>query len=129
MKSNKTSFKKGQLKEKCINWKGGKANSEGYILIYCPEHPSCKTKKYVYEHRLVAEKILGRYLTPKEIIHHINKIKSDNRPKNLFLFIDRATHTAYHLLVKSKIIEPITKSNLKGLSNDLKFVSPELNKV
>lgn len=44
------------------------------------------------EHRLVMEEMLGRYLDPQEVVHHRNKIRSDNRPANLQLFGTNADH-------------------------------------
>lgn len=85
-------------------WIGGKRNNGlGYILIYKPNHPyhNDYKKKYVFEHRLVMEKKLGRYLKPKERIHHINHIKTDNRIENLIL-LDQSTHANLHLLDKFK---------------------------
>jgi len=66
------------------SWKGGKLSaSHGYVLIRSKDHPHVQNRGYVYEHRLVMEKKLGRYLNPSEQIHHINGIKSDNRIENL----------------------------------------------
>jgi hypothetical protein len=66
-------------------WKGGIAFSHGYVLIHKPSHPLCSTKGYVFLHRLIMEKHIGRYLTPDEDVHHINGIKTENLFYNLKL--------------------------------------------
>lgn len=79
--------KKGQFVkgEENINWKGGRHHDEkGYIRILKPSHPFANYG-YVLEHRLVMEKKLGRYLDQKEVVHHMNHIRDDNRPENLML--------------------------------------------
>jgi hypothetical protein len=80
-----------------VNWNGGRPVTEsGYVLFYCPDHPKPKFGSYVYEHRLVMEKHLGRYLKPSEIVHHKNQIKTDNRVENLQLFKSHREHSAFH---------------------------------
>lgn len=62
-----------------------------YIRMWMPEHPNA-VGGYVLEHRLVCEKELGRYLTKKEVVHHLNDNSEDNRPENLMVFPDNGSH-------------------------------------
>ena len=83
--------------EKAFSWKGGRATHDaGYILIHSPNHPLKKKSNYVFEHRLIMEKHLGRYLAPEERVHHINEIKDDNRIENLMLFKNEKEHQSFH---------------------------------
>ena len=86
------------------NWQGGISKNNAYIHIWKPNHPFKTKKGYVAEHRLVAEKCLNRYLTKLEVIHHINGIKTDNRPENLYLFSSIKEHTIYHRLKRKHIL-------------------------
>ena len=78
-------------------WNGGKSiNCNGYVCIHSPNHPFKNNRGYVFEHRLVMEKHLGRYLVPEEKVHHINGIKTDNRIENLKLFKNESEHQQHH---------------------------------
>ncbi len=75
--------------EKCYNWKGGIA-SDGYGRI------SVNIGKRVKIHRHIMEKIIGRPLTEREIVHHINGNKLDNRPENLQILSGKSEHARLH---------------------------------
>lgn len=75
--------------EKSARWKGGRFHAGGgYVKCYAPHHPSVrdKGKRYVFEHRLVMEGLIGRFLLPHESVHHKNGVRDDNRPENLELW-------------------------------------------
>lgn len=71
---------------------GRKIHTNGYILVRAKEHP-LNYKGWYYEHRLVMEKYLGRFLKKGECIHHMNGDKTDNKIKNLKLFVNGSTHS------------------------------------
>jgi len=88
---------KGRInREKNPKWNGGISYNGDYILIFSPDHPYRTHNNYVLEHRLVVEKMIGRFLKKSERVHHLNGIKKDNRPQNLMAFKDEATHQFFH---------------------------------
>lgn len=96
----KLEFKRYKLPKGKDNprWNNGRHLSHGYIEIASPDHPHRNCQGYVFEHRLVMEKHLGRFLTPKEVVHHINGIKDDNRIENLILFSSNSEHRRHEQL-------------------------------
>lgn len=73
-----------------------KKRSDGYIKVYAPDHPHCTADGYVMKHILVIEQSIGRYLTNKECVHHINHIRDDNRLENLRL-MTLSEHMSMHM--------------------------------
>lgn len=75
------------------NWNGGRVvDKSGYILVKVDSHPYMTKAGYVREHRLVAERILGRYLKATEVCHHIDENPANNSPDNLIVFETHAIH-------------------------------------
>ena len=57
-----------------------------------------------HEHRIVAEKKLGRALEKGEIVHHIDCNERNNKPNNLAV-MSRAEHARIHFSKDSRIIQ------------------------
>jgi hypothetical protein len=83
-------------------WKGGVTIHGGYRVVKLRGHPRADKQGYVKEQVLVLERKIGRHLRPEEIPHHINGIKTDNRPENLQLVRNQAEHMRIH---KTKSME------------------------
>jgi len=68
-------------------WKGGRTyHKKGYVKVRDPEHPRA-SRGYVFEHILVIEAALARFLEPDESVHHRNGVRGDNRLENLELWV------------------------------------------
>lgn len=82
-------------------WRGGRQiDDDGYVLIHNPSHPFATSSGCVREHRLVMEQHLRRYLSPCEVVHHIDGNKANNSIDNLELFSRNADHLRHELTGK-----------------------------
>jgi DNA-binding CsgD family transcriptional regulator len=81
------------------NWKGGRyIEKDGYVKVKSYDHPrGQKSQHYVLEHILVWERVHKRFLPDGWVIHHINGVKTDNRPSNL-LAVPTQNHDKLALL-------------------------------
>lgn len=88
-------------------WKGGRfGRTDGYVQVPAPPgHPFATAEGYIMEHRLVMERMIGRYLRPEEVVHHINGIRDDNRPENLMLLPNASAHTKLHARLRREANE------------------------
>lgn len=77
---------------------GRRVDPDGYVLVTAPQnHPYARKRtqrdtKLIFEHRLVLEQTLGRYLLPTEIVDHRDGLTLHNAPDNLRLFDRNAAH-------------------------------------
>lgn len=86
-------------------------HQQGYVLVYCPNHPFRQKEGRLFEHRFVYEEWLKKfnpdseylieingtkYLNPKCIVHHKDGNKINNIIENLAVFYTRSEHGKLH---------------------------------
>ena len=78
-------------------WKGGRRVMNGRVLLYVPDHPRAHPRhRCVFEHVLVAERALGRYLERTAAVHHVDEDPLNNRNDNLVILQGRGEHMRLH---------------------------------
>jgi hypothetical protein len=70
-------------------YNGGKKTKGIYTLIAMPGHHRADSCGYVREHVLIAEKVLGKILPPKAVVHHHSSIQ-------LVICQDQGYHRTLH---------------------------------
>ena len=86
-----------QTGERNLSYTGGRfIGSNGYFYALAYDHPNKDCRGYVLEHRLIAEKTIGRLLTTDEVVHHKDRNKQNNSPSNLQVMANQSEHLKLH---------------------------------
>lgn len=121
-------FKKGHIQvANSGSFKKGQVSLRKGVKLESPVWNKGTGKRYIHrngyvvenaklEHRTIMEKFLGRELTNKEVVHHINEIKTDNRIENLEI-MQQGSHAKIHntglkrtLSVRVKLSNAVSES-------------------
>lgn len=118
--------------EATSSWKGGRIIRQGYIMVKLQKDdfffPMAQKSHYVYEHRLVMAKHLGRCLQPWEIVHHKGiryegiENKQDNLEDNLGM-TTRGSHAIEH---SKGYKEGYAKGLIDGRDQQIKELKQEI---
>lgn len=72
-------------------------NNNGYVEVWVGKHTDDKSAGgYQKEHRILMELLVGRRLSRKEIVHHIDGDKTNNKETNLLLCSGDFDHRKVH---------------------------------
>lgn len=86
-------------------------SSHGYVKVYIGrDNPKADSSGYAYEHRMVAEQILGRDLKPSEIVHHADGNRANNDPRNIGIHSSIRHHLNQHRSPDSSL-QKLNESN------------------
>jgi hypothetical protein len=75
---------------------GRMLDKRGYVLAMAKGHPRANRDGYVWEHVLVVERALGRYLPSNCLVHHVDEDPGNNEPSNLVVCPSQAYHKLLH---------------------------------
>ena len=98
---------------------GRRIDLDGYVLVTPPiGHPGARNRKgrkagVMFEHRLVLEKALDRYLLPGETADHIDGLTMHNAPSNLRLFQGNGDHLRATITGRPKRTSVSGKENIR----------------
>jgi hypothetical protein len=85
------------------HWSGGitRCKRTGKIRVLLRNHPRATSEGYVFEHIVVAETALGRFISKEHPIHHVDLNPSNNANHNLVICEDNSYHKLLHQRIRS----------------------------
>jgi len=98
---------------------GRRIDLDGYVVVGAPEgHPFARIRLnhkagILFEHRLVLEEKLGRYLLPTEVTDHIDGLTLHNEQSNLRLFDCNGDHLRATIKGTPKRISKSGRENIR----------------
>ena len=106
-------------------------NNNGYVETWIGKHTlPDRAGGYYREHRLVSEIKLGRFLSEKEIVHHIDANKINNVPDNLFVCEDDKHHQNVHSQLERISMELVREGVIKfNHETGQYFIDPNIREV
>jgi hypothetical protein len=75
----------------------GMMKQKGYIYLLRKDHPRANKDGYVKRANIVWEEETGHMITPPEVLHHKNEIKTDDSFDNLQLCKNKTEHNLVHI--------------------------------
>jgi hypothetical protein len=127
-----------QYGENNSSWKGGKLlvnhktkeghrymsnrnENKGYYMVLCKGHKNASKMGYVFEHVKIALETAGRDFLDSNIecVHHINFVRTDNRPENLVI-CTKDKHREYHGKLENLTGELLDKG-IVGFDSELGY--------
>lgn len=76
-------------------------STQGYFFIKQPDYHRANKQGYAKVCDMVAEKKMGKKLLPDEVVHHLNRIRTDDRPENLQV-LTKSDHSKLHCLLNKQ---------------------------
>ena len=76
-------------------FENAKEGTKGYSWVYTMDN---RFRGWTKEHQLIAEWVAGRKIADDECVHHVNFVKTDNRPDNLRI-MTKGEHSSLHATI------------------------------
>lgn len=108
--------------------------NKGYVMEYHPDHPRADKKGYVFAHIVAYERHTGTRVPKGFAVHHVNGIKTDNKPENLIV-LTVGEHSILHnkmrkLSEKTKAkISAKAKARLSDPSKHPLYISLDIDAI